>query len=523
MYMTQGLHRSLQQRPDAVAVRFGDQSITFRQFGARVACLAGALRQLGVADGDRVAMLSLNSARYLEYNLAVPWAGGVLNPVNIRWSQAEMLYALNDSGSSILIVDENFKGYAVALQAGAPSVRHVIYAGDGPAPEGMLAYETLIDVSEPVEDAWRHGDDLAGIFYTGGTTGFPKGVMLSHANLTTTATAAILAGRCGAEAVFLHVMPMFHLAAFAGINALFASGAQQVVMPGFNPQATLKAISRERINQIGFAPTMMQMLVDWMDANPAEMATLDVGSLQLIAYGASPISQTLLQRIRAAFPGVKFMQGYGMTELSATCTILGPEFHCDEAFANGKARAAGKPLISVEVRVVGQDGAELPRGEVGEIVARGGTVMLGYWNKPEATAEAVRNGWMHTGDSGYMDDDGLIYVVDRLKDMIVTGAENVYSAEVENAISSHPSVAMCAVIGVPNQKWGESVHAVIVSKPGAPVTAEEIIAHCRERIAGYKCPRSVEFRDELPLSSVGKVLKNELRKPFWSDRARSVA
>ncbi|WP_321916121.1 MULTISPECIES: long-chain-fatty-acid--CoA ligase [unclassified Paraburkholderia] len=523
MYMTQGLHRSLQQRPGAVAIRFGDHSVTFRQLGARVARLAGALRQFGVMDGERVAMLSLNSARYLEYNLAVPWAGGVLNPVNIRWSQAEMLYALNDSGTSILIVDETFKGLAAALQAGAPSVRHVIYAGDGPVPDDMHGYETLIDASEPVEDAWRHGDDLAGIFYTGGTTGFPKGVMLSHANLTTTAMAAILAGRCGAEAVFLHVMPMFHLAAFAAANALFASGAQQIVMPGFNPQATLNAIARERVNQIGLAPTMIQMLVDWMAGNPAEAAELDLSSLRLIAYGASPISQTLLRRVGAAFPGVAFMQGYGMTELSATCTILGPEFHTEEAFASGKARAAGKPLMSVEVRIVGPDGAELPRGGVGEIVARGGTVMLGYWNKPEATVEAIRNGWMHTGDSGYMDEEGLIYVVDRLKDMIVTGAENVYSAEVENAVSSHPSVAMCAVIGVPNQKWGESVHAVVVSKPGMNVSAEEIIAHCRERIAGYKCPRSVEFRDTLPLSSVGKVLKGELRKPFWSDRARSVA
>ncbi|CAG2159291.1 long-chain-fatty-acid--CoA ligase [Cupriavidus numazuensis] len=523
MYMTQGLHRALQQRPGAVAVRCGEHSLTFRQLGARVARLAGGLRHLGVADGERVAMLSLNSARYLEYNLAVPWAGGVLNPVNIRWSQAEMLYALNDSGTRILIVDDTFKGMAAALQAGAASLRHLIYAGDGPVPDGMIGWEALVEASEPVEDAWRHGDDLAGIFYTGGTTGFPKGVMLSHANLTTTAMASILAGRCGAEAVFLHVMPMFHLAAFAATNALFASGARQVVMPGFTPQSALEAISRERINQIGLAPTMIQMLVDWMAASSAEAARLDASSLRLIAYGASPISQTLLQRARTAFPGVAFMQGYGMTELSATCTVLGPEYHDDAAFASGKARAAGKPLMSVEVRVVGPDGAELPRREVGEIVARGGTVMLGYWNKPDATAEVLRNGWMHTGDSGYMDEEGLVYVVDRLKDMIVTGAENVYSAEVENALASHPAVAFCAVIGVPNQKWGESVHAVIVRKPGASASAEEIIAHCRERIAGYKCPRSVEFRDALPLSSVGKVLKNELRKPFWSGEARSVA
>ncbi|MFJ4291869.1 long-chain-fatty-acid--CoA ligase [Cupriavidus sp. NPDC089707] len=523
MYLTQGLHRSLQQCPDAVAIRFQGEATTYRQLGKRVAQLAGALRRLGVANGERVAMLSINSARYLEHNLAVPWAGGVLNPVNIRWSKAEMLYALNDSATSVLIVDDTFSHLAAALQAGAPGVRQVIYAGNGPVPDGLLGYEALIAASEPVEDAWRHGDDLAGIFYTGGTTGFPKGVMLSHANLVTTAMACVIAGRCGPGAVFLNALPMFHLGGFGATNALVASGAAQVVLPAFTPEGTLAAIHEGRANQIGLAPTMIQMLLDWMDANPEQAGRYDVSSVRLIVYGASPISQTVLRRAQRAFPGVAFMQGYGMTELAATCAMLGPEYHTEEAFRTGKVRAAGKALASAEVRIVDPNGRELPRGEVGEIVARGGMVMLGYWNKPEATAEAIRNGWMHTGDSGYMDEEGLIYVVDRIKDMIVTGAENVYSAEVENALASHPAVGMCAVIGVPNQKWGESVHAVIVSKPGCSITAEEIIAHCRERIAGYKCPRSVEFRDGLPLSSVGKVLKNELRKPYWSGQTRGVA
>ncbi len=523
MYMTQGLHRALQQQPDTVAVRSPTESLTFAQLGDRIARLAGALRKLGVSEGERVAMLSNNSPRYIEYDLGVPWAGGVLNPVNIRWSLAEMAYALKDSGTSVLIVDEAFATLAMELVKIVPSILHVIYAGDGTTPEGMLAYEAMLIASEPVEDAHRHGNDLAGLFYTGGTTGFPKGVMLSHNNVCLSALASLMSGRCGVNAVFLHVMPMFHLANFSAVNALFTSGGKHVVLPNFSPQATLEAISRDRVTEISLAPTMLQMLLDWLEQHPINARAFDLSSLQLIGYGASPISQALLRRAQQVFPSVKFAQGYGMTELAPVCALLGPEYHTDEAFANGKMRAAGKPSLCTEVRIVDINDQELPRGEVGEIVARGGNVMLGYWNQPEATKQALRNGWMHTGDSGYMDEEGLIYVVDRLKDMIVSGGENVYSAEVENAISSHPAVALCAVIGVPHDRWGEAVHAVVVTKPDHHVSAESIQEHCRERIARYKCPRSVEFRDALPLSSMGKILKVELRKPYWDSRQRGVA
>ncbi|MGO4155273.1 long-chain-fatty-acid--CoA ligase [Cupriavidus sp. YAF13] len=523
MYMTQGLHRSAQQRPNAVAVRFQDKTLTFAQLHDRVARLAGALRELGVKDGERVAMLSINSARYLEYDMAVPWAGGVLNPVNIRWSHAEMLYALNDSASLILIVDDTFKAAGEKLADEARTVRHLIYAGDAETPAGMLDFEQLIADANPIEDAWRHGDDLAGIFYTGGTTGFPKGVMLSHSNLGISALTQLTTGRCGADAVYLHAMPMFHLANFAAVNALFLSGGTHVVVPAFTAPTTLEAISCHRVSQLTLAPTMLQMLIDWIDQHPEERSRLDTSSLTRIGYGASPISQTLLRRAQQAFSGVDFTQSYGMTELSPLATMLGSEYHTEEAFISGKMRAAGKPFLCVEVKIVDESDKEVPRGTVGEIAVRGGNVMLGYWNQPEATAEAVRNGWMHTGDGGYMDEEGLVYVVDRIKDMIVSGGENIYSAEVENAIASHPAVGQCAVIGVPSERWGESVHAVIVPKPGTSATAEEIQAHCRERIAGYKCPRSVEFREALPHSSVGKILKNDLRKPYWEQHGRGVA
>ncbi|MGH8788222.1 MAG: long-chain-fatty-acid--CoA ligase [Cupriavidus necator] len=523
MYITQGLHRALQQQPDAVAVRSPTESLTFAQLGDRIARLAGALRKLGVCEGERVAMLSNNSPRYLEYDLGVPWAGGVLNPVNIRWSQAEMAYALKDSGTSVLIVDGAFAALGTRLASEVPSLLHVVYAGGGDTPDGMLDYEAMLNASDPVEDAHRHGGDLAGIFYTGGTTGFPKGVMLSHSNVCISALASLMSGRCGTNAVFLHVMPMFHLANFAAVNGLFTSGGKHVVLPNFTAQTTLEAISRDRVTEISLAPTMLQMLLDWLEQNMEQANALDLSSLQLIGYGASPISQALLRRAQQVFPSVRFAQGYGMTELAPVCAMLGPEYHTDEAYANGKMRAAGKPSLCTEVRIVDAEDRQLPRGEVGEIVARGGNVMLGYWNQPEATKQALRGGWMHTGDSGYMDEEGLIYVVDRLKDMIVSGGENVYSAEVENAISSHPAVALCAVIGVPHDRWGEAVHALIVTKPGHRVSAESIQEHCRERIARYKCPRSVEFRDALPLSGMGKILKAELRKPYWDNCERGVA
>ncbi|CAG4886850.1 long-chain-fatty-acid--CoA ligase [Paraburkholderia saeva] len=523
MYLTQGLHRSVQQRPNATAIHFDSEARTFAELGARVARLAGALRQLGVGNGERVAMLSVNSPRYIEYYMATPWAGGVLNPLNIRWSASELLYALNDSGTSILIVDETFRDLGLKLAREAATLRHVIYAGDDDVPEGMLSYESLIAQSEAVEDAGRQGDDLAGIFYTGGTTGFPKGVMLSHTNLGVAMLATLAVGHVVPGTVFLHAMPMFHLAGFAAINALLACGGVHVVTPAFTPQTTMEAISKHGVNRVMLAPTMLQMMLDWIDNHPDQSTSLNKSSLTRIMYGASPISQSLLRRAQKMFPKAEFVQGYGMTELSPVCASLGAEYHTDEAYASGKMRAAGRPLMCVEVRIVDSEDREVPRGTTGEIIVRGPNVMLGYWNLPEATAETLRNGWMHTGDGGYMDDDGLLYVVDRLKDMIVSGGENIYSAEVENAISSHPAVAQCAVIGIPNDRWGESVHAVIVAKPGEAATAEDIQAHCRERIAGYKCPRSVEFRESLPISPVGKIQKNTLRETFWSNRKRGVA
>ncbi len=519
MYMTQSLHRAVQQHPDRIAVRFGDRTRTFREFADRVARLAGALQALGMKPGDRVAMLSLNSDRFLEYQMAVPWGGGMLNPCNIRWSAAEILYSLEDSGSTILLVDDTFRPLVEQFRRDSTSLRDVIYCGEGETPAGMRGYESLLAAADAVPDAGRRGDDLVGIFYTGGTTGFPKGVMLSHSNMCSSALALHAEGLASGGGTYLHAAPMFHLADMGFSLVHWIEGNTHSIIPAFNPEGVLDLLERDRATHVLLVPTMIQMLVD----HPAMKKPRDLSALKTIIYGASPIAEAVLERAMVALPGVGFVQAYGMTELSPLATVNPARYHTEAGRKLGKLRSAGRAGYCIEIRIVDGQGVEVPRGTVGEVVVRGPNVMQGYWNQPELTAAAVRDGWMHTGDGAWMDNDGFIFIADRLKDMIITGGENVYSGEVENAMAQHPAVAACAVIGVPSEQWGEAVHAVVVRKPGNEVSTEALIDHCKSLIAGYKCPRSVAFVDALPLSGAGKVLKTKLREPFWQGRERAVA
>jgi acyl-CoA synthetase (AMP-forming)/AMP-acid ligase II len=518
MGITQSIKRMAQQNPRGCATVCESRRRSWEEFADRVARLAGALRALGVAPGDRVAVLALNSDRYLEFYGAVPWAGAVVVPLNIRWSAPENIYALNDSGAGILLIDDVFAPMAGSILAGARSVREVIYMAGSPAPPGMTLYEDLIERTAPIPDAGRTGSDLAGIFYTGGTTGFPKGVMLSHSSLWASAAAASTLVPRIADAAVLHAGPLFHLAAFGGVMAALLLGSRHVIVSRFDPALVLEAIERNKVTNIALVPTMIRMLV----THPKLPAT-NLSSLQLLAYGASPMPEVLLKDAMRALPECQFAQAYGQTELSPVATVLGPEYHTFEGPRAGKLASAGRVSPCCEVQIVDPAGSGVARGTVGEICVRGLNTMLGYWNKPEETAATLREGWVHTGDAGWMDEEGFVYVVDRVKDMIISGGENVYTAEVENACVSHAAVSQCAVIGIPNDDWGEAVHAIVIMKEGRQLTAGDLIAHCQNLIAGYKCPRSIEFRTEpFPLSGVGKVLKRELRKPYWEGRNRQV-
>ncbi len=517
MNVTFGLRRALQLSPDSLATTFGDRQRSWREMGDRVARLAAGLQALDALDGERVAVLALNSDRYLEAYLAVAWAGAVIVPLNIRWSPAENEDALRDCRPKALLFDKTFTPLALALGRAIPALQ-LVYADDGETPEGAESYEDLLRRSRPVPDVMRQGADLAGVFYTGGTTGRSKGVMLSHANLMANALSGLAEHSIAGPVVYLHAAPMFHVANAGAMYTVLLRGGANAMISAFTPEGAMAIVEKARVTDTVLVPTMIQMLVD----HP-KIGAYDLSSLVRISYGASPISEAVLFRAIAAFPRARFRQGYGMTELSPVATVLHWEEHIGEGFAKGRHRSAGRATYDCEVRIVDPLDQPVPAGVVGEIVVRGDNVMMGYWERPEETARAVIDGWMHTGDGGYVDEAGFVFIVDRIKDMIVTGGENVYSIEVENALAQHPAVAQCAVIGIPDENWGEQVHAVVVLRAGARASADELIAFAKTLIAGYKCPRSVEIRETaLPLSGAGKVLKRELRKPFWEGEERRV-
>lgn len=517
MTLTMGLRRSLARDADAEALISEDVRLTRRELVDRIARLAAALRGFGMQDGDRVAMLAPNGQRYVEFYFGVLWGGGIVVPVNSRFALPEMIEQVRDAEPVVLIVDSSFAEMGEELARQVPSIKAVMMIGKR-AVGRMVGYEDALAAVKPIPDAMCGEDDIACLFYTGGTTGRSKGVMLSHGNLWANAMATIAHLGLDESLVHLHSGPLFHLGAGGRVYGTAVAGGKHVVLSKFTPEQVLTTIAREKVTVATFVPTMLSMLLQLPDLD-----SYDLSSLKLITYGASPMPEAVLQECLRRLPHTRFAQSYGMTELSPVATMLSPEDHRLDG-PPGRLRSAGRPVYSADVRVVDADDNEKPRGEIGEIIVRGPIVMKGYWRKPELSAETLRGGWMHTGDSGYFDDDGYLFVVDRIKDMIISGGENVYSIEVENAISAHPDVAQCAVIGIPDPRWGEAVHAIVVPRNGvADLTPEAIIAHSRTLIAAYKCPRSVDIHVEpLPLSSVNKIDKASLRAPFWKDRARQV-
>jgi len=519
MKLTQALNKAVRENPDRLATVCGERRTSYRALGSRVALLAGALQGMGVKSGDRVAVLAPNTDHFLLTAYAAWSLGAVLTPLNCRWSADELAFALNDCGAQVLVVDDPFSALLPVLAARIPAISHTIWLGEEDAcPARAQTLEACIRSAMPVADVGAGGEAPAVLFYTGGTTGRSKGVLLSHAGLFATTLASIVIGGRAPGAVCLHALPMFHVGGLAVVLQAMVGQCTQVMLPMFDPAAFFGLIEREGVSEAALVPTMIRRVVDH-----AALEAHDLKTLKRLYYGASPIDGTLLEQTIARLPGVALTQFYGMTETAGIAVALPDWCHGAESRLVGRHLAAGLPTPCMEVRVVRSDGADADVGEVGEIWLRGPGVMLGYWNLPEQTAEVLRDGWMRTGDGGKLDAEGLLHIVDRLKDMIVTGGENVYSTEVENAVLSLEGVGQCAVVGVPDAQWGERVHAVLVLQPGAQLDAARVISHCKSLIAGYKCPRSVEFRSELPMSGAGKLLKYQLRESYWQDEQRRVA
>jgi long-chain acyl-CoA synthetase len=517
MRLTQGIHRAVQLYGDRPALLGESFVCTWREFSDRVARLAGVFAVHGIEPGDRIAMLAANSPRYVEFYFATLWAGAVMVPVNTRWALPEKVHCLNDASARLLLVDAAGRADAEALLAQCPQLERVVHADEGPAGD-FDDYEQLLAGQDPVADADRGGSDLAALFYTGGTTGRAKGVMLSHDNFMTNAMTAMVNLGIRHHSVHLHVSPLFHVAGGSRVFTTTVAGGAHVTIPRFEPELFLDAVQRYRVTVTVVVPAMLNALLEC-----PHLDRYDLSSLELLTYGASPMPESLLRRTMERLPGVEFLQSYGMTELSPVATSLAPRYHVFDGPDAGRVRSAGQAVFNADVAVMDAHDRPLPVGQVGEVCVRGPMVMQGYWRQPELTAEALRSGWMHTGDAGYLDAQGFLFLVDRVKDMIISGGENVYSAAVENVIHQFPGVHECAVIGIPSARWGETVHAVVVPRRGAEIDVQALLAFCREQLAGYECPKSVDMRAEpLPRSGAGKTLKTELRRPFRERESGSV-
>lgn len=517
MQITQFVRQAQVANPAGIATVYEDRARNWTETADRIARLSAGLRRIGLENASFVAVLSMNSDRYLELFFAIPYAGGCFAPMNVRWSKAENAYALRDCRAQILFVGTEFVGQALELASEYP-LKALIYMGEGRTPEGMLSYEELVAGNEPGADAGRGGDDLYAVFYTGGTTGDPKGVAFSHDALVQASVAYLAMLPDTEDLSFAYVGGFFHFSAANAALYITLCGGKHVILPKFEPEAMMKAISTQRVTNAVMVPTMITLML-----NHPDFDRHDFSSLRTLVYGGSPMPRELMAEASKKLPRWRFYQIYGMTETGGFATMLRWRDHVFDGPKAHRISSCGQPAPGVEIRIVDEEGRDLPRGAAGEIAMRSGYLMSEYLGKPDQTAAALRDGWMFSGDAGYMDEDGYLYIADRVKDMIVTGGENVFSIEVERALYSHPAVMQAAVIGIPSEEWGEAVHGVVVLRPGHEATQAELISHCRSHIGGYKCPKSITFRDDpLPVGPAGKVQKNVLREPFWAGRTKRI-
>ena len=487
---------------DRIATVCGEVRHTYAELFSRCERLGGALERLGIGRGERVAIWADNSHQYIEVYVGVPAAGRVVVPLNTRHAKPELLYALEDSGARILLTDR---------EPGKLSdcVDRVIRIPD--------EWEALLRESEEVPlGSGVSENDLAGLFYTGGTTGASKGVMLSHRNLIANAFHFMAHVPHQQTDATLVMAPLFHAAGSNSVLGNLWTGAKQVVLPSFDPGGALDLIEAEACTGTLGVPTMLSAIAEEQVARPRR-----TDSLRMLVHGGSPIASELLRRVHAAIPTAELVEVYGATELSPLATIAR---HEETLLDSDRIRSCGQAIPGVRIEILAADGAVMPAGEVGEVVVAGPNVMQGYWNKPEQTAAVLRDGRYWTGDLGYMDERGHLFLVDRSKDMIVSGGENVYSTEVEEVLYRHPAVLEAAVFGVPDEKWGEAVYAAVHLRPGTQgVSPEDLVAFCRGSLAGYKVPKGIDLHEEaLPKSGPGKFLKRKLRDPYWAGRERAV-
>ncbi|MBA3941246.1 MAG: acyl-CoA synthetase [Sphingopyxis sp.] len=498
------------ERPDRVAIREEDRIFSYAELDERSARVATALLAAGLKKGDRIAWIGKNSDLYFTLFFGAARAGIVMAPVGWRLSPAEWAFIINDTQAKLVFAGPGFDDLAGQLAGRLDHAPRIVSAAEARA---------LIDATPRGAFDASGPDDAVLQLYTSGTTGNPKGAVLSNRNLFALRKHSndldLPYTKWEDDEAVLVAMPCAHIGGTGlGIMAL-AAGLPGIVLAEFNPDGVFDAVEHHGVTRFFMVPAALQMLL----MHP-RCASVDYSRLKYILYGAAPIPLELLRQCIQMF-GAQFIQAYGMTETTGTICMLPPEDHDPEG--NKRMRSAGKPLPGVEIVILGPDGESVPTGEVGEVVTRSSNNMIGYWNLPEATAKTMTDdGWIHTGDAGYLDADGYLFIHDRMKDMIISGGENVYPAEVESAIFGHPAIQEVAVIGIPDPKWGETVKAVVVAKPGMEIDEASVIAWARDRIAPFKCPRSVDIIPALPRNASGKILRKDLRAPYWAGYERMV-